>query len=211
MENGWGGGEGLFFLVATKKEEVIGGKQWDLVGVGEKKAEDWAKPSVKLHWVSLWLTSHWFNVLFDKAKLPEAFKALLCICSSNLDWTCFFISPSWDDTQPRNLWIASFTSRRCPCPLPAWCSAIPEVENNSHIHLWWKAMGIGVFSCSTNYSLKPKDPCFTNAVVQYSEDKCSVVFEGFLLSLLSAFCSILLKHSSLLGLRSNILLKLFEI
>lgn len=49
MENGWGGGEGLFFLVATKKEEVIGGKQWDLVGVGEKKAEDWAKPSVKLH------------------------------------------------------------------------------------------------------------------------------------------------------------------
>lgn len=49
MENGWGGGEGLFFLVATKKQEVIGGKQWDLVGVGEKKAEDWAKPSVKLH------------------------------------------------------------------------------------------------------------------------------------------------------------------
>lgn len=45
MENEQGGGcRDLFFRVATKKQEVMGGKQWDLVDVGKKKAEDWVKP-----------------------------------------------------------------------------------------------------------------------------------------------------------------------
>lgn len=89
MENGWGGGEDLFFLVASKKQEVIGGKQWGLVGVGEKKAEDWAQP-VKLHWASLWLTSHWFRFCLIKQNFPrveqmQAFKH--CSVSAPETWT----------------------------------------------------------------------------------------------------------------------------
>jgi len=43
-----GGCRDLVFPLATNKQEVMGGKQWDLVHVGEKKAEGWVKPLVKL-------------------------------------------------------------------------------------------------------------------------------------------------------------------
>lgn len=68
--NGEEAAGGLFFLVATKKQEIWE-KQWDPVHVGEKKAEVWVKPSVKVCWVSHCLMYHKFNVLFDKTKLPE--------------------------------------------------------------------------------------------------------------------------------------------
>lgn len=38
----------LFFPVATKKQELMGGKPWDLVEVGKKKAEGWVKAAVNL-------------------------------------------------------------------------------------------------------------------------------------------------------------------
>lgn len=33
--------------MATKKHEVMGGKQWNLVDVGEQEAEGWVKAVVK--------------------------------------------------------------------------------------------------------------------------------------------------------------------
>lgn len=48
-ENEQGGGcRDLFFPMATKKQEVMGGKQWSLVDEGETKAEGWVKAVVKL-------------------------------------------------------------------------------------------------------------------------------------------------------------------
>lgn len=48
-ENEQGGAcRDLFFPVATKKQELMAGKQWNLVDVGEKKAEGWVKAVVKL-------------------------------------------------------------------------------------------------------------------------------------------------------------------
>lgn len=47
-ENEQGGGcRDLFFPVATKKQELMGGEQWDIVDLGEKKAEGWVKAVVK--------------------------------------------------------------------------------------------------------------------------------------------------------------------
>lgn len=48
-QNEQGGGcRDLFFPVATKKQDTMGGKQWTLVDVGEKTAEGWVKAVVKL-------------------------------------------------------------------------------------------------------------------------------------------------------------------
>lgn len=76
-----------FFPTATKKQEVKGGKQRDLVEAGKKKAEDWVKPPVKpVLSQPLFHMEHWFSVLFDKAKRPETctgasfWEALLHIC-----------------------------------------------------------------------------------------------------------------------------------
>lgn len=65
-----GGCRDLFFPVATKKQDTMGGKQWTLVD--EKTAEGWVKAVVKLVLIQpLFLMEHEFSVLFNKAKLPE--------------------------------------------------------------------------------------------------------------------------------------------
>lgn len=79
------------FILSCGQQKAGGDRReaMGLVGVGEKKAEDWAQP-VKLHWASLWLTSHWFRFCLIKQNFPrvEQMQALKhCSVSAPETWT----------------------------------------------------------------------------------------------------------------------------